>query len=242
MFGKQPFKCFTQNGPLWLEARTHCAYTASNLAKWCGVNPSWSRAKAYREALGLETRRNQDDWNLRWGRHMEPILREEVLAKYLNGRKFSETGLWVKKYNGRWIGASPDGLIGEDYVLEIKASVPAKEGCEKPVDRVQPHDIPQILLQMAMTDRKNCLYARYNGRNAIGVMLCEYDPDLMKLILNMTEDFYLNHVKLQEPPKRMTMGGKEWLARQQLELRLLEYNRDKVRALPPIPFEHKEFH
>lgn len=241
MFGPQPFKCFTQNGPLWLASRTHCAYTASNLAKFCGVYPGYSRAKAYREALGLEVKRDQDEWNLRWGRHMEPVLRELVLEKYLKGREFRETGLWVKKFNGRMIGASPDGLIGDDYVLEIKASVPAKEGCEKPVDRVLPRDIPQILLQMCLTDRQNCLYARYNGRDAIGVMLCEYDPDLMRLILNMTDDFYCNHVKLQEPPKNMTMGSAQWLARQQLELRLLEYNQQKVRALPPIPFEHEPF-
>lgn len=241
MFGKQPFKHFSQNGPLWLASRTHCVFTASNLAKWCGLNPSWSRAKAYREALGLEPKRSQDDWNLRWGRHMEPILRELVLEKYLQGRPFQETGLWVKKFNGRMIGASPDGLIGDDYVLEIKASVPAKEGAEKPVDRVVPHDIPQILLQMCLTGRRNCLYARYNGRNAIGVMLCEYDHDLMMLLLKTTEKFYAEHIEPQVPPKNMTMGSPQWLERQTLELKLLEYNRDKVRALPPIAFEHKEF-
>jgi predicted phage-related endonuclease len=243
MFGEQPFKTFTQGGVLWLEARKHCAWTATSPAKWTGVHPWCSRPKAYREAVDQQPKRDQDEWNLRWGRHMEPILREVVLGKYLNGRKFEETGLWVKKYNGRLIGASPDGLIGDDYVLEIKASVPARDGNEKaPVDRVPMHDIPQILMQMAMTDRRNCLYARYNGSSAIAVLLCEYDAELMQLILNMTEEFYLNNVKLRDPPKRYTMGGAEWLARQQLELRLMEYNRDKVRALPPIAFTHKEFH
>lgn len=240
LFNRQPFKSFTQGGPLWMAAREACDWTATTPAKWVGVHPWCTRQKAYREKLGLEKKREQDNWNLEWGRTMEPILREKVLERYLKGRSFEETGLWVKRYKNRLIGASPDGLIDSDTVLEIKASVPGKEDDKPLVDTVPMHDLPQILMQMEMTGRRNCLYARYNGSSGIAVLLCTHDKALLDDILEKTDRFYEECVQAQVPPKRYVMGGKEWLERQSLELKLMQYNRENVRVLPSIEFSHRQ--
>jgi hypothetical protein len=239
-FGPQPFSRFTQGGLMWHGARGECAWTATNVAKWSGLNPHCSRAKAWREQNGTE-KRDQNAWNLRWGHEMEPLLREQVLAKHLNGRTFTETGLWIKRFNGKVIGASPDGLIGDDTVLEIKASIPVKAGKEHkpPAEGVTPYDIPQILMQMEMTDRSSCLYARYNGDSAISVMLCAHDSELLHDLLDETEGYFDRYVVKNVSPPDYKYKSEDWNRREKLEGMLRVYNRENVRVLPVIEWSHR---
>lgn len=77
-----------------------------------------------------------------------------------------ETGNIVTKVGfcelDEFTGASPDGLVGDDGLVEIKCKtdvVYVKELLGEPID---PEHVSQMQFQMWVTDRKWCDYAVYN--------------------------------------------------------------------------------
>ena len=78
--------------------------------------------------------------------------------------KVKECGFIVRDFSGFKIGYSPDGLIGDDGLIEIKAPARAKhvkEICEN----TEPSEyMMQIQAGLLVTGRKWCDYvAHYNG-------------------------------------------------------------------------------
>ena len=92
------------------------------------------------------------------GTELEP----EARAKYeeVTGTKVEETGFWPHPTIA-CAGASPDGLIGEDGLLEIKCPM-LETHIGYVEDGIVPEDYkPQMTLQMASTGRKWCDFVSY---------------------------------------------------------------------------------
>ena len=98
---------------------------------------------------------------MQWGTEQEPFAR---IAYETHKGLFVEQVPFVDHPTIEWFGCSPDGLVGEDGLLEIKCPNTTthleylQEG--KPPSKY----IPQMMAQMACTGRKWCDFASFDPR------------------------------------------------------------------------------
>ena len=98
---------------------------------------------------------------MQWGTEQEPFAR--IAYESYKGI-FVEQIPFVDHPTIEWFGCSPDGLVGEDGLLEIKSPNTTthieylQEG--KPPSRY----VPQMMAQMACTGRKWCDFASFDPR------------------------------------------------------------------------------
>jgi len=145
-----------QRSPEWHQQRIG-RVTGSVAGAVLGASPNMTREQALRmlvrDALGAE-RENAD------------FLENTILA---HGRHYEEGALWEYEMEtgntvqpcgffplGEWSGASPDGLIDDDGILEIKTPW-GKRKKETPDFKTldeQPHYYAQMQIEMLATGRK----------------------------------------------------------------------------------------
>jgi hypothetical protein len=78
---------------------------------------------------------------------------------------------FVKDPEIKYLGASPDGLVGNDGLIEIKCPETTTHLSRILADEV-PEDIkPQMLLQLIVTRRKWCDFVDYDPRCPQGLQL-----------------------------------------------------------------------
>uniref|UniRef100_V5I921 YqaJ viral recombinase domain-containing protein n=1 Tax=Anoplophora glabripennis TaxID=217634 RepID=V5I921_ANOGL len=106
--------------PMWLEERRK-RLTASNFGRIC-------KAKSSKAKFNIINDITQDKkLNLpaiRYGRNHEDVAIIKYLEKY--PCKYKKAGLFVHKVHS-FLGGSPDGLIENDGIIEIKCSYKAKD-------------------------------------------------------------------------------------------------------------------
>jgi len=98
---------------------------------------------------------------MEWGVLQEPMAR---IAYEEKASVFVEQVSFVEHPTIEWFGCSPDGLVGEDGLLEIKCPSSKNHikyllGGKPPVKYV-----PQMQCQMAVTGRKWCDFVSYDPR------------------------------------------------------------------------------
>lgn len=95
--------------------------------------------------------------------------------------------------DGRW-GASPDGLVGEDGVVEIKCPM-AKTQVRYLLDRTLPDEyLCQVHGQLIVTGRKYVQFVSYHP--GLPPFLCRIDPDEFTTELRVCLEIF--HAKYQE--------------------------------------------
>ena len=113
---------------------------------------------------------------MQWGTEQEPFAR---IAYETHKGLFVEQVPFVDHSTIEWFGCSPDGLVGEDGLLEIKApnTTTHLEYLEdgKPPSRY----IPQMMAQMACTGRKWCDFVSFDPR---------LPDDLQLLVVRLNRD------------------------------------------------------
>lgn len=97
---------------------------------------------------------------MEWGTENEPVARLEYSLQ--TGNDVEETGFWVD--DGVGAGASPDGFIGKDGLVEIKCPNSATH-LETLAKRELPYQYKaQVQGQMWITGRKWCDFVSYDPR------------------------------------------------------------------------------
>lgn len=156
-----------QRSDEWFSARLG-KVTASRVADMMAKTksgPSASR-KNYRAELVLERltgQRSEGFTNaaMQWGTDVEPQAR--AAYEFLTDRAVVETGFAVHPRIAD-LGASPDGLVGDDGLIEIKCPVPATH-----LEIIESGSIPdkyikQMQTQMACTGRVWCDFVSFDPR------------------------------------------------------------------------------
>lgn len=139
-----PELILTQRSDSWVEARKG-RITASIAAACLGLDPYQSRQKAWRAINGETYAGNK---HTSWGTEFEAQARSDYEA--FSGNLVTETGFWVSPEHD-WLGASPDGLIGTDGLVEVKCPGNLPE-------KIPIHHRIQMLVQLLVTGRKWCDY------------------------------------------------------------------------------------
>lgn len=160
-----------------------------------------------------------------------------------------ETGLTVDKCgffeHEDWLGASPDGLIGDDAIWECKSPYGIRNDLEpkfKTLDDL-PHYKAQIMVQLLCTDRKECYFTQWtpNGMktervvrdgawlNAHLPILRQFHAEYLDALKDPTEHLAPLRVSIDTPAAHKAM--QEWdELKEQIEL-LEERKKDLLAEL-----------
>jgi len=120
---------------------------------------------------------------MQWGTDQEPLARAayEAVADVL----VDEIGFVVHHTIGN-AGASPDGLVGDDGLIEIKCPNTATHIDTVLIDKVPSKYIPQMQWQMACTGRKWCDFVSFDPRMPEGLQLfiqrVDFDVEYVKML------------------------------------------------------------
>lgn len=164
----------------WRRARLG-KVTASVAAACLGLNPYTSRQAAYRMILGIEPYRSNH--HMERGIEFEPqaIVDYEVES----GEMVDPTGFWIHP-SLPWLGASPDGLIGVDGMLEVKCP------------EVMRAEVPEMYLVqcqigMYVTGRQWCDLWRWTQHDRSAARIAAR-PGLQLDLVGRLDDFYRAHL------------------------------------------------
>ena len=173
----------------WFKSRLGKA-TASRIADIIAktkTGPSASREN-YAVQLVLEriTQSKGESYNnaaMQWGTETEPLARQAYELK--RGLFVDEVG-FIDHPTIANSGASPDGLVGTDGLVEIKCPNSATH-METLVTRKIPQKyIPQMTWQMACTGRSWCDFVSFDPRFPehlqIFIERIEYDPTYVRML------------------------------------------------------------
>ena len=96
------------------------------------------------------------------GTLLEPFVRDLYDQKF--NRKSHEIGL-VQHREYPWLGASPDGVTEDGILVEIKCPL-----TRKIEPKVPAHYLPQVQLQLEITDLDECDFVQYRPASAEGAV------------------------------------------------------------------------
>lgn len=172
----------TQGTESWFADRCGCA-TASRIADIIATTksgPSASRqnylAQLVAERLTGTVEPSFSNAAMQWGTETEPLARAEY--EILTGEMVEQVG-FIRHPRIEMAGASPDGLVGDDGLVEIKCPNTATHIEYLLAGKVVPKYIPQMAWQIACAGRKWCDFASYDPRLPEGLRLFKirYTPD-----------------------------------------------------------------
>jgi predicted phage-related endonuclease len=121
---------------------------------------------------------------------------EEAEARYLYAQYYERVETCGFVTNDRWgftLGCSPDGLVGEDGVIECKSRI-AKYQVQTVVEGLALGIIPeefriQVQAELLVTERKWCDFISYSNGLPMVTIRVEPDPEYQKAILEAAATF-----------------------------------------------------
>ena len=158
------FKEILQGTPEWLQARLGCA-TASKANDFCAAETT----AAYQNYLWdlVSERETQtptegySDANMQRGTEMEPVARAAYEAH--TGTFVTQTGFWLHP-TIPFFGASPDGLVGDDGLIEIKCPKTPNHLRYRSEGKVPTKYKRQMTCQILCTGRKWVDFISFDNR------------------------------------------------------------------------------
>lgn len=97
---------------------------------------------------------------------MQRGTEDEPFARAVYREHFAaveEVGFIVREEHGRRLGYSPDGLVDDDGLIEIKSRKPKEQIATVLADRAPTYNLAQMHAGMYVTDRKWCDYISFSA-------------------------------------------------------------------------------
>ena len=182
-----------QRSKEWFDARSG-RFTASRINELMGVKGlnKTGDSYAYEKAIEIVYGASDEDlstFDMRRGVELEPVAFDLFSQKM--GLEFVE----VKKASffpyGENAGASPDGLVGDDAVLEIKCPRHNKFFKVVKSSEVEQVCYDQMQMQMLCTNSKKCYFVNfiiYNSKPLMNVKEVYRDEERINLIKSRIEE------------------------------------------------------
>jgi len=204
-----------QRSPDWFAQRKG-RVTASSVGAILGFDPNWKRAdvmrQMVRDALGAEREERSGQFVMDWGRANEENARMDFEL---------ETGLKVSEASfvefSDWAGASPDGYVENDAIIEMKAPfAKRKDGAPefKPLADLE-HYRGQVQFQLYCTGKDKAFFYQWapNGSQLeeVSVDQAWRDENLPKLRQFYAEFLHEVEHNAEEhlAPRRVTLDSPE---------------------------------
>lgn len=210
--------------------------TGSRVGAVLGLSPFQSRKNLIAEMVDEANGVRKDLSNIpaiKWGvEHEDQATRE---FEFMNSVSVEQTG---QHDIGDWGGASPDGLIGEDQLLEIKCPYTKREATQADDFKSifeQPHYIAQIQMQLAATDRQVCYFYQWSP-NAHRLELVKREAGWLETHMPIFVEFLSDYEEALELSRNEPAQG----SLLDLEMRLFELMEEKELLVTPIDAEMAE--
>jgi putative phage-type endonuclease len=190
----------------WYEQRKG-RFTASDVHKLMGAKGlgetglSLCRKKAQEIVFGRDEEWEVLTFDMQRGISQEPIAFELFKRqKELDFIEVQECSFFPIGANS---GASPDGLVGSDAVLEIKCPRPEKFFIlvEKGLEAIDPSYYDQMQLQMKATNSNRCYFFNnlfFKGQNLSHELIVERDDKRIDLIMQRIDLAVIERDKIVE--------------------------------------------
>jgi hypothetical protein len=146
---------------------------------------------------------NDDMWR---GVEDEPRAREKYSERYAEA---VECGFMIRDLRDEWgfvIGYSPDGLVGDDGLIEVKSRRQKKHLQTILADEVPPENMAQLQCGLLVSGRKWIDYVSYCGGMSLYVKRVEPDEQWFDAILAAVDAFEVNVWAMQAAYKKATKG------------------------------------
>lgn len=180
----------------WFDARKG-RFTASDIHKLLGVRglgqtgESYIFEKAVEEVFGLDEEDTFVSNDMQRGITLEPLAFRKF--KELKEFEFLDVQETTFFSYGSHAGASPDGLVGNDAILEIKCPRPTKffNLVAKGFDAIDKEYIAQMQMQMLCTNSNKAYFFNYiifNGKEMFHEIEVERDEKMIELIKERIEE------------------------------------------------------
>lgn len=174
------YKDLPQGSSEWLEVRRGIV-TASEVHKLLtskGAVATNQTSREYIAELAAEriTGHVEDVYvsrEMELGTMNEPYARDGY-AEY-KGVQVDEVGFMVREYDGHKLGFSPDGLVSDEGLIEIKSRKPRIQINTILRDGVPNGNMAQIQMGLLVSGRKWCDYVSYSG--GLPLWICRVLPD-----------------------------------------------------------------
>jgi hypothetical protein len=191
-----PLLIAEQRTQAWLDAHLR-RITSSTAAGCLGLDPNNGPFATFREITGRHKKKVTSD--MQWGIDREA----ECMSMYEieTGNLVVPTGFWVHA-SLPWLGASPDGLIGDDGMFEMK-----NPGVLPKVIPVK-HQI-QMTIQMSVCRRRWCdYYCLDREKRSLLIRYC-YDMAYAVKLIAQLQDFNERYIVPDIcPPRRRVKNAK----------------------------------
>jgi len=197
----------------WHEARAG-RITASRAAAALGESP-WQTPYDLIRDMVRDYHGALDEFGLsapvHWGVSHEPVARLEYMHE--TGRDVEDAGFFVHPEHD-WLGASPDGLVGDDGLLEIKCPYSLRHRGEFKSLRDQIHYWIQMQVQMACTSRSWTDFYQWTPHST-SLERVHFDPEWFEKALPKLQALHERYLAELDNPehledKRKTLAGKKY--------------------------------
>jgi hypothetical protein len=141
-----------------------------------------------------------------------------------------------------WLGASPDGLIGDDTVLEVKTPFSLRNGGEFKTLKEQPHYYAQVQLEMLCTGRVKAIFYQW-APHAQKIEYIDLDQAWLGKNLPKLRSFYLQFLEELKNPQKY-LEPKVKIVRDDLFQALVEERKELLEAakrLKEVESQIKQF-
>lgn len=218
-----------QRSEAWF-AQRRGRVTGSNVGAILGLNP-WRTADDVLRAMVRDSHGAPSEFTGNQATEYGSFHEDGAIVEYTmeTGNTVTECGFFVHpEYD--WLGASPDGLIGDDAVMECKA--PYGQRDKRPPEfksaEEQPHYLAQMQIEMACSQRQLCHFWQWSPHGT-RLEVIRIDYKWLAWAIPKLEAFYAlyldeigNPAHLQE--RRQRLSGSKW------EALLQEYDDCQVAA------------
>lgn len=138
------------------------------------------KLKLIAERLTKQQQETFSNAAMEWGVEQEPYAR--MAYEVAVGEFVDKTGFW-KHPSIEWVGASPDGLVGDDGLVEIKCPNTTTHIDYIYDDKVPAKYFKQIQCQLWVTGRKWCDFVSFDPRlpqpNQLFIKRCLRDEEFI---------------------------------------------------------------
>lgn len=177
-----------QRSPEWFEARKK-RVTGSNVGAILGLSPFATRADVMRsmvrDALGAPSEFTGNAAT-QWGEQNEDGARFEFEIE--TGLKVDKAGFYTHE---DWLGASPDGFLGEGGLWECKCPYGIRKDVNPDFKSINDslHYYAQIQIQLFVTNRAHCYFYQWTP-NGTKTEVVELDKKWLNENLPILKQFY----------------------------------------------------
>jgi len=191
-----------QRSEAWFKSRVG-KITGSRVGAILGCNP-WQKPADVMRAMVREYHGAPKEFTGNIATEYGTFSEEYALADLKNlGYSVEEVGFIVHP-DLEWLGASPDGLIGTDMVLEIKCPYGMRN--QKDEDgfksiNAQDHYYAQVQIEMFCTGRTECLFFQWCDYANI-IERVNFDPRWIEENIPKLHDFYQQYLAEIKAPGR----------------------------------------